>query len=658
MKVEIKEKMNVGFIGTQLLSWGGGAEFLSYCMNSLFEFGKPWAVRLFLLIDRKIRMDSSEDSIKKLYPDVTFIFYDGNEQLNRHINEHNLNILVLTQESLGQWVDIPWIGYIPDFQHRYLPQFFDRNEIVRRDLQFSRMYDEAPVIIVNSQAAKSDIDRFYNREGAAVISLPFAPIPEPEWLVDTEENFKELRDCYQLPSRYFVISNQFWIHKSHMTAFKAFKMLLDQTESRDLGLVCTGKTEDYRQPQYFDHLLKELKELNLLNHVRILGYIPKNDQIQIMRRAIANIQPTLFEGGPGGGSVYNAVALGVVSIISDIPINREIKEDTVIFFKKGSAEDLAQKMLDQLRVGKSNPAAGKDQLEQRGRARKMELGKALWKAIHTAGERFKERPVNSFTSKERIRVFYPWNRNLEERSKTYQSLINQTYPNYTIDHSDFSKLDLSKIDEEFVYILQEGYELHPRFFEILLKHKRTDVDVIGCSLKVLIHNNEQFFEEIIPIFRLNENTVVHFVNKSCLLFSRSFFIRHLEQLSDPDIYKNVGISVYYDALVSVPLEQYIEEKLPPSDHAKVFIYGAGGHTRILLENCSFNNVNLMGIFDKNKDLIGQKLLNCTIFDSRNIKNHEVDAIIISSKTYENEIFEELSEFVEPNKLVKLHYNIS
>jgi glycosyltransferase involved in cell wall biosynthesis len=94
-----------------------------------------------------------------------------------------------------------------------------------------------------------------------------------------------------------------------------------------------------------ENLMREISELRLQDHILLLGHIPKLDQIYIMKECIAVIQPTLFEGGPGGGSVYDAVALGVPSIVSDIPVNKEIVDKNVLFFKAGSEQDLYHNML-------------------------------------------------------------------------------------------------------------------------------------------------------------------------------------------------------------------------------------------------------------------------------------------------------------------------
>ena len=120
--------------------------------------------------------------------------------------------------------------------------------------------------------------------------------------------------------------------------------------------------------------------MGILDRIHFLGHIPKQDQIGIMNGAIAVIQPTLFEGGPGGGAVYDAVAIGVPAILSDIPVNLEIVgEANLLYFKAGDASDLTEKMKTVLTspVKRSNP----EELLETGRVRIEKLGETLIEAI-------------------------------------------------------------------------------------------------------------------------------------------------------------------------------------------------------------------------------------------------------------------------------------
>ena len=279
-------------------------------------------------------------------------------------------------ESLGPEFPVPWVGYIPDFQHQYLPELFSRRERRSRDVIFGNLIRDARVLSLNSRAVADDIRRFYPSATCRLVVLPFAPAPAAGWL---EFDFRETLRRYRLPPRYFLISNQFWVHKSHITAFEALLLLHAKSEFRDVELICTGSTYDYRWPRYFEELGRKVKALGLSSKIRFLGKIPKIEQIAIMRRAVAVLQPTLSEGGPGGGSVYDAVAVGTPVIASDIPVNREIEHESVRFFPARSAEKLVQEMEYSLATPYQRPQDSI--LREQGRIALEKVGAKIIEAI-------------------------------------------------------------------------------------------------------------------------------------------------------------------------------------------------------------------------------------------------------------------------------------
>lgn len=271
---------------------------------------------------------------------------------------------------------IPWVGYVYDCQHKYLPQLFSLNERLARDKAFDRMLSTAKVVIVNARAVADDIKRFYPGRPATVVVLPFAPAAMPNWFADYTDEITN----YAIPERYFIICNQFWVHKDHMTAFKALKVLLN--EIPDVSVVCTGATHDFRDPEYHTRILKWIDANKMSERVRILGHIPKRHQIEIMKRAIAVIQPTLFEGGPGGGAVYDAIGMGVPAIVSDISVNREIENEAVHFFTAGDHHALSKQMWKLIHNPPTRPAP--EALTKEGRFRRKMLGEVLLKAVSLA----------------------------------------------------------------------------------------------------------------------------------------------------------------------------------------------------------------------------------------------------------------------------------
>lgn len=275
-------------------------------------------------------------NIKKISPGYSF-----NSHLS-YIQKYNYDIVLPCLDQPPPNFKLPWIGYFWDFQHKYYPEFFSKKEIKRRNIFSNSMFNNANHIIVNSNSVKKDADKFVRNHKSKVHVIPFSPGAKLEWIRDN----RDIGSFYGIKKPYFIICNHFYIHKNHETAFKAFAKFLC-LEGRNFQLVCTGLQNDGRDPKYFSKLLKLLKKLNLEKDVIFTGHIPKLDQISLLKMSLALIQPTLFEGGPGGGASYDAISLGHRIIISDIPVNCEIeKSSNVSFFKKLSVDDLTNKLLN------------------------------------------------------------------------------------------------------------------------------------------------------------------------------------------------------------------------------------------------------------------------------------------------------------------------
>ncbi len=271
---------------------------------------------------------------------------------------------------------IPWIGYLYDFQHKHYPQYFSKKEILKRDIEFDNMLNSKKNIIVASQTVIEDAKRFFPNHTSILHSIPYSACPQESHLNIIED----LRKKYNLNKDYFLVSNQFFMHKGHNYLFKAFKKYIDLGGMHDL--VCTGDTLSSSGSNYFDELKKYLRKNNLSKRIRILGHISKYDQICLLKKSKALIQPTLFEGGPGGGSVYESVGLGIPSIVSNIDVNLELQShniDNLVFFEFGNADDLSKKIFEA--ENKNFSVFSNEILLERGLARKNECGKFIYNLI-------------------------------------------------------------------------------------------------------------------------------------------------------------------------------------------------------------------------------------------------------------------------------------
>lgn len=369
------EKIRVGIDAEEFGSWGGGIDFIATIAEALEHTGK---IQTYLMIakdsvDNKVLRrvkclvksrcsiaryrESLEtellnsrpivEGFKICSPNTIPVFYvAADNRLRRNYEEkkgqcalkNHMDIVFPRVHCRNSSFPVPQIAYIFDFQHKYIPELFTEEERRLRDRNFERQLKNAHYIIVNAADVKKDIRKFYPQYDNEIIVLPFRPFQKPD-LIDVD------LDQYDLPQRYYMIANQFWQHKDHRTAFEALERAYCAGH-KDMHIVCTGKMQDQRNPDYIPSLKRRILELKCKDNIHLLGFLPKDDQIAIMNRAAGLIQPTWFEGGPGGGAVYNALCLGITCLVSDIPVNREITGyENVYFFEKENPKALSELMI-------------------------------------------------------------------------------------------------------------------------------------------------------------------------------------------------------------------------------------------------------------------------------------------------------------------------
>ena len=388
----------VGLLGHTFVNWAGGLDFLRLVGTSLraadpaleihvlLPIDGPWfhaRERLRHLLRRLVRRgvqpasNTIEAAMASLGAGIQVHRIDlGHRALVQACRELRLDGLVPALKPLPADFAWPWVGYVYDFQHRHLPQLFRARSARRRNREFCRMLTQAPAVIVNAHTVEDDIRRFVPEATSRVFALPFAPLPQPDWF-----DLGPAQAGDRPPGRYLIVCNQFWKHKDHGTVLRGFAQLA--ASHPDVHLVCTGETQDFRDPGYFAGLMALADQLGIRPRLQVAGLIPKPRQIALLRGATALVQATLSEGGPGGGAAYDALSLGVPALLSDIAVNREITDAGVRFFRAGDADDLARAMREALDEPPA-PRPSKEALIARGQARRADSGRVILAALEAA----------------------------------------------------------------------------------------------------------------------------------------------------------------------------------------------------------------------------------------------------------------------------------
>ena len=234
----------------------------------------------------------------------------------------------------GWRLGLPALAWIPDFQHRRLPQFFTRSGRLRREIGFRAQILSRRRILLSSGDAERDCLAFYPAARRRTHVARFAVGAAGD--LDLNEA-RARADVLGLPERFLFLPNQMWAHKNHRVAVEAAGRLKAAGDST--MIVATGHGDDPRAPDLRASIEGMIGSAGLDHQFRITGALPYRDVRALSMVASAIINPSRFEGW--STTVEEAKAIGTPMILSDLPVHREQAADRASFFAPDDSAALA-----------------------------------------------------------------------------------------------------------------------------------------------------------------------------------------------------------------------------------------------------------------------------------------------------------------------------
>ena len=216
-----------------------------------------------------------------------------------------------------------------------MPEFFSPKELSDRNRDFQAIIKQCTTVLISSKDAQNDLAEFDHSALPSSRILNF--VSGFEGSVVREVNEESLRLQYGIVGPYLHLPNQFWIHKNHRAVIDALGIL--KKRGRQILVVCTGHTKDHRWPNYFDELIQHAVEQDVVDFFRVLGLVPYDDMVSLMKYSVGVINPSLFEGW--STTVEEAKSLGLKIVLSNIPVHREQNPERGVFFDPVKPESLA-----------------------------------------------------------------------------------------------------------------------------------------------------------------------------------------------------------------------------------------------------------------------------------------------------------------------------
>jgi glycosyltransferase involved in cell wall biosynthesis len=229
------------------------------------------------------------------------------------------------------------LAWLYDFQFMHLPEYWQPKHIRWAEKRYRASARQCDALVLSSGDALNDLRKFapWCTVPQHVLRFVSNPVDHASLL-----SRQQITDKYSLPNTYFFLPNQFWTNKNHRLAIDALVRL--RQRGIDATIVCTGKTEDGRRPEYFQELMTYRDQAGVADQFRVLGIVPYRDTQALMAHARAVINPSRFEGW--STAVEEAKTMHKQLLLSDIPVHREQAPRLGRFFSPDQPDVLADLM--------------------------------------------------------------------------------------------------------------------------------------------------------------------------------------------------------------------------------------------------------------------------------------------------------------------------
>ena len=226
------------------------------------------------------------------------------------------------------------VSWYADLQHEHYPEFFTKRKIFERTQRIKLILRNTDDLVVSSKAVADDFHRFFQiNKGMRMHIFHFVSVIDDL----SKLNIDDVRAKYNLPADYYMISNQFHKHKNHRVLLRALAMLKE--EGKEVHMAMTGRFPDASHSPYMRELHSLIDENGLKPDISLLGVIPRDEQLLLMKHSRAVIQPSLFEGW--STVIEDAISLQVPVIASSLPVNIEQLGPDGFYFEPDDYKALA-----------------------------------------------------------------------------------------------------------------------------------------------------------------------------------------------------------------------------------------------------------------------------------------------------------------------------
>lgn len=239
------------------------------------------------------------------------------------------------QDARSYQAPVPALVTVLDLYHLYdgrrFPELAAKRQLFYRMPNYANICRWAKALTVLSEIDKQQVMESYNLPAERIHVLPLAA---PRYISETQTP-ADFDSRYRLPPKYFFYPAQFWEHKNHKNVLRAMAVL--KKEIGDLKLVLVGSKKNA-----WDSVAQMIHDLDLSDHVLVLGYVPNEDMPELYRRARALVFASCC--GPTNIPPLEALELGCPMALAQATSMPDRVGDAALVFHQDSVEQITDCM--------------------------------------------------------------------------------------------------------------------------------------------------------------------------------------------------------------------------------------------------------------------------------------------------------------------------
>ncbi len=222
------------------------------------------------------------------------------------------------------------INHFPDSRASHLPKWLYQIKLGFYFKIIKHNIAKAEHVITVSKFVANDINQQYG--------VPLTKIT-PIYLAT---NLPPIVNCLEkLPAKYFLYVGAAYPHKNLKCLIQGF--LIFKSAHPEYTLVVVGKKDSF-----MSEVMAEYQEPSQSGNIVFWGEASDEALSCLYQNSQAYVTATLMEGF--GLGPLEAASFGKISIVTDIPVFREIYKQDLIYFRPNDYQDIAEKLSDYVKL--------------------------------------------------------------------------------------------------------------------------------------------------------------------------------------------------------------------------------------------------------------------------------------------------------------------